>query len=243
MNLGIKGKRALVFGGSAGIGFGIAKILSQEGVRVAICARDPEKLKKASRRLKAAATFSTDLYQPAEAEQITSTLVKTWRGIDILVLHNGGPPAGTFENTTFDDWKIGFNGLWLSAVESIKAVLPTMKKKKWGRIIFITSIAAKEPLEARTISNSLRAGLLGLVKSFSREVASQGITVNAVLPGYTNTESTSESALKEVKQLVPAKRFALPEEQGALVAFLASNQASYITGQAIACDGGFLRGL
>lgn len=241
MDLGIKGKRAFVMGGSSGIGLGIAQALIREGARVAIAARNSEKLERSAREIDAELFEATDLYQPEQAAKAVSSIQDRWGGIDILVTHNGGPPKGRFQELTRKDWQRGFDGLWQSVVESIQIVLPGMRERKWGRIILITSIAAKEPLPGLPVSSGIRAGLLGLTKSLSDEVARDGITVNAILPGYTETQEMCPDQGLIAK--IPAARFGSVQDQGALAAFLASNQASYLTGQSIACDGGFLRGV
>ena len=165
--------------------------------------------------------------------------------MDILVTNTGGPPAGAFEKITANDWHKSFDNLWMSTVESVLAVLPYMRQQKWGRILAITSISAREPQPGLVISNSLRAGLLGLVNSVSRDVAKDGITVNALLPGYTATERLTELGVDDATMgpKIPAGRIGRPEEFAALAAFLASDRASYITGQAIAVDGGYLNSI
>ena len=152
---------------------------------------------------------------------------------------------GTFEQTTSEQWQEGFQALWLGATESIQAVLPGMKERRWGRILLVTSFAAKEPMPNLTVSNGLRAGLLGLAKSVSSEIAPFGITINCLLPGYTDTDRIRElkTPLEAIAARVPAGRIGKPEEFGALAAFLASEPAAYITGQSIACDGGVLRSI
>jgi 3-oxoacyl-[acyl-carrier protein] reductase len=241
MKLGIEGKRALVMGGSSGIGLAIAKSLADEGARVAISARNPEKLERAASEIGAELFEAADLYSPDQAAKTTSSIERQMAGIDILVTHNGGPPKGRFQDLSRKDWQRGFDGLWQSAVESIQVALPGMRGRKWGRILLVTSIAAKEPLFGLPVSSGLRAGLLGLAKSLSSEVARDGVTVNSILPGYTATDEICPDP--DLISWSPSSLFASAREQGALAAFLASEQAGYITGQAIACDGGFLRGI
>ena len=245
MDLGLKGKRALVMGGSSGLGQAIAETLIKEGATVAICARSEEKLRNAAKAMNAAFAISADLSKPGTGTKLVNDVIAKLGGIDILVTNTGGPAAGKFSETTPEQWNDGFQNLWMSAVDSIRAALPGMQSRKWGRILLVTSIAAKEPLAGLTVSNGLRAGLLGLTKSISHEIAADGITINALLPGYTKTERLAELGLSDEKisSLVPARRLGRPEEFAALTAFLASEQAAYITGQAIACDGGTLKGL
>lgn len=142
-------------------------------------------------------------------------------------------------------WQEGFQGLWMSAVEGIRAVLPGMQERRWGRIVLITSVAAKEPVANLTVSNALRAGLLGLANTLSREAAPHGVTVNSVLPGYTKTERLTELGVSDesLSAQIPARRLGRPDELAALTVYLCSQQAAYITGQAIAVDGGLLMGI
>lgn len=248
MDLGLKGKRAVVFGASMGLGRAIAEALAVEGAAIAIAARKPEPLEGAARALRAlgpAPVFARtcDLSKPGEALGFMSAVNAEWGSIDILVTNTGGPPKGTFETITSGQWKEGFQGLWLSAIEAMQVALPGMKEHGYGRILLVTSVAAKEPMGGLTVSNGLRAGLLGLMKSLSHEVASYGVTVNALLPGYTRTERLKELGIDEKRiAQIPAGRLGEPHELGALAAFLASPRAAYITGQAIAIDGGYLKG-
>ena len=245
MDLKITGKRALVMGASSGLGRAIAETLVQEGAIVAICARGDARLKKTSEEIKAAFAFTCDLSQPGAGAKAVKQAEDKIGAIDILVCNTGGPPAGKFTDITSEKWQEGFQALWMSTVESIRGVLPNMTEKGWGRILLVTSVAAKEPMPNLTVSNGLRAGLLGLTKSLSREVAAAGITVNALLPGYTNTERLQELEIPDevITSQVPAGRLGEAHELAALAAFIASDRAGYVTGQAIACDGGYLRGV
>ncbi|HEY9854486.1 MAG TPA: SDR family oxidoreductase [Stenomitos sp.] len=244
MDLGLKGKRALVMGGSAGLGKAIARTLIAEGAAVAICARGAERLQAAAQEL-GATPLTCDLSEPGAGERVVQEAIQALGGVDILVSNTGGPPTGRFEDLAPEAWQTGFTGLFMSAVEAMRAALPGMRARGFGRLLLVTSVAAKEPLPDLTISNALRAGLLGLVNSVSREVAAAGITVNALMPGYTKTERLAElgSSDEQFTRQIPAGRLGRPEELGALTAFLASEWAGYVTGQAIACDGGFLRGI
>ncbi len=244
MNLQLSGKTALVMGSSMGIGKAIAKMLIEEGARVAICARNIEKLNQTAQEIRAELAIPCDLTQKNTAKILTQKVIEKFGKLDILVTNTGGPPKGTFEEITPEQWELGFQSLWLSVVESIQTALPSMKKNQWGRILLITSTAAKQPLPGLTVSNGLRAGLLGLTNSLSQEVAQYGITVNAILPGYTQTERLAELGIGPDRiAAVPARRTAKTEEVAALTVFLASEQAAYITGQAIACDGGSIKGI
>ena len=241
MDLGLNGKTALVMGASKGLGFAIAKELSAEGVKVAICARDEERLKDAAGRL-GATPFVADLRQPSAGRAVVDQAVAALGKVDILVVNTGGPPTMPFENIASDDWRNAFEGLFVSATDAIGTALPGMRERNWGRVLLVTSIAAKEPINNFTISNALRAGLHGLTKTLSREFAANGITVNALMPGYTMTERLAEAKLDldKVSKMIPMGRIGRPEEFAALATFLASDKAGYITGQAVACDGGAL---
>lgn len=243
MDLKIKDKRALVFGGSAGIGRAIAAALTAEGVRVAIAARDPERLGRAAAEIGAAATIPCDLSKPGAGALAVSQAREKLGGIDILVCNTGGPPKGHFTDITSAQWQESFQNLFLSAVDTIRASLPEMRTNGWGRIILVSSTSAREPLDAMVLSNSLRAGLAGLIKTLSNEVAGEGVTINALLPGYIATDRLRDLKVPQERIVahVPAGRAGSPEEFGAIAAFVASGPASYLCGQAIAVDGGRLR--
>jgi 3-oxoacyl-[acyl-carrier protein] reductase len=249
MQLGLSGKKALVFGSSGGIGKAIAESLIKESTHVVVNSRQHDRLnttvKEFQKTLQAKNIFGLvgDLTKPKEAARVVSEAQKVLSGLDILVMNTGGPAKGSFEEITTEQWVFDFQNLWLSFVDAVKAALPEMKKQKHGRIILVTSLAAKEPLKNLTTSNGLRAGLSGLCKSLSNELAPYGITVNVILPGYTDTDRLKELKLTEdtVKALVPMGRLGQPQELADLVTFLSSDRASYITGQCIAVDGGALK--
>ncbi|HHL73182.1 MAG TPA: SDR family oxidoreductase, partial [Bacteroidetes bacterium] len=176
---------------------------------------------------------------------------------DILVTNAGGPPAGFFEDIDDESWALGFERTMMSAIRLIRAALPHMREKKWGRIVAITSISVKQPIPGLLLSNALRPGVVGMAKSLADEVALDGITINAVCPGWTATERVDEilqaraesrgiskqEAAAEIEQSIPMRRMAKPEELAAMVTFLCSARASYITGTTIQVDGGAFRGL
>jgi 3-oxoacyl-[acyl-carrier protein] reductase len=245
MDLGLKNKRVVVQGASSGIGFAIAKAFAKEGARVAICSSNPEKIKSAAAEIPGAIAFALDLDIPGHGRQLVQQAVFALGGIDILITNTGGPPKGDFATLSMEDWEKGFRRLWQSAVESILEALPHMKKQKFGRILFSASTSAKEPIPHLTLSTGMRSGLIGLMKTLSTEVAPYHITANALLPGYTRTERLKDLKVPEEKLLaqIPMGRLAEPEEIASLALFLGSNQASYITGQAIACDGGLIKGI
>ncbi|MGD0564299.1 MAG: SDR family oxidoreductase [Roseiarcus sp.] len=244
MDLGLTNKRALVTGASRGLGKAIASALRAEGAAVAICAREPDRVDAAAREL-GAIGLVCDLSAPNAAEKLVRETTDHLGGIDILVVNTGGPPAAGFDAISDEIWRHAFEGLWMSTVQLVRGCLPPMRERRWGRIMIVTSISAREPLPSLVISNALRPGLHGLVNSLSREVAGDGVTVNAIMPGYTLTERLQELGIDENKvgSQIPAGRLGRAEEFGALAAFLASEQAAYVCGQAIACDGGFLRSI
>jgi len=240
MELGIREKRALVMGSSTGLGRAIAATLVAEGARVAVCARGEERLRETADAIGAALAVPVDLSEPGAASRLVQSAQRELGGLDILVTNTGGPPAGEFMEISPADWQRGFQGLWMSAVEAIRAALPGMVAQRWGRILMITSLSSVEPIPRLTVSNSLRPGLIGLANSLSKEVARDGVTVNALMPGYIDTERLADLGLDKVALAasIPTQRIGRPEELAALVAFLASEHAGYITGEAIACDGG-----
>lgn len=245
MDLQLQGKTALVFGGSRGLGRAIAAELVQEGATVVIVARDTVRVRNVAAEISCFGLPGDLSMENAGRALVNAAADLLGRTPDILVTNTGGPPTGSFSATNSAAWATGFQGLWMSAVDSIQAVLPGMQANGWGRILAVTSVAAKEPQPGLVISNALRAGILGMLNTLSREVAGQGITVNALLPGYTNTDRMAELGVDNASMgpKIPAGRLGEPAEFAALAAFLASGRASYITGQAIAVDGGFLHSI
>ena len=233
-----------ITGASAGIGKATAIRLARQGAAVAICARDSDRTQAAAREIGAAGIVA-DLSAADGVEPLLRQAIEKLGGIDILVVNTGGPPGADFDSATDDMWRHAFQGLWISTVQLIRGALPGMKTRQWGRILVVTSVSAVEPLPNLTISNALRPGLHGLLNDLSRDVARHGITVNALMPGYTATERLRDLGIDDAKvsATVPAQRLGRPEEFAALAAFLASEPAGYICGQAIACDGGYLRSL
>ena len=244
MNLNLKDKKALVFGSSTGIGRAIAESLIAEGVRVALCARNEKRLDSTAKKIGAFYSKTCDLLRPHAARELTREVIQKMQGLDILIINTGGPLKNNFLQVTEKQWQNDFQSLWLSTVDSLHEALPLMKEQNYGRILIVTSVAAKEPMDGLTTSNGLRAGLAGLAKTIANEYASFGITCNLLLPGFTNTDRLKALNLPEekVKELVPAGRLGEPSEIGNLAAFLASPKAGYITGQSIAVDGGYLKG-
>ncbi len=244
MDLQLNEKKCLIFGSTGGIGRSIAEALIREGADVFINGRTEEKCQQICREIGAKGFYAGDLSLENVAKDITERFIKEQGKIDILVTNTGGPKKGSFLEVTKDQWQTDFQSLWLSVVESLHVALPKMADNHYGRVLLVTSLAAKEPLPGLTTSNGLRAGLAGLVRSISNEYSSKGITLNLILPGYTNTERLQALNLSEekVKEMIPAGRLGEPEELADLAAFLASPRAGYITAQSIAIDGGVLKG-
>lgn len=244
MDLGIAGRSALVMGASRGLGRAIAEALGAEGTNLALCARDTPRLAEAARAVGGLA-IPADLSRAGEAADAVRRTREALGGPDILVVNSGGPPPGQFDTLSDEQWREAFESLWISCVQAIREALPSMKERRWGRILVVTSIASREPISNLMLSNGLRAGLHGLLNALSKEVAADGVTVNALMPGYTLTERLIEVGIDEAQTAarIPARRMGRPEEFAALAAFLASDIASYITGQAIACDGGVLNSI
>jgi len=244
MNLALESRRALVMGASSGIGKSIAQALVNEGARVAICARNAERVAAAAAELGAQGIVA-NLSVPGAAAEVVGETEKRLGQLDVLVVNTGGPPPGLFVELKDSAWRESFEGLWMSTVGAIQSALPGMRARRWGRIIVITSIAAREPVPKLMLSNSLRAGLHGLVNAVSKEIAPDGITINALMPGYTLTERLAELQLDLTKLAtqIPARRLGRPEDLAAVAVFLASEPAGYVTGQAIAVDGGLLQSI
>lgn len=244
MDLQLKGKKAFVMGASSGLGKAIAQSLIAEGATVCIGSRNLEKLKKTAEEIGTSYYLTCDLTKAGDAKRAVEEALVKMKGLDILVTNTGGPKKGNFLEVSDEQWQEDYQSLWMSVVESLKVALPHMKENNYGRILLVTSLAAKEPLSGLTTSNGLRAGLAGLCKSIANEYSAFGITLNLLLPGYTNTDRLKELKLSDerVKQLVPAGRLGDPQELADLAAFLASPRAGYITAQSIVVDGGALKG-
>jgi 3-oxoacyl-[acyl-carrier protein] reductase len=244
MDLQLKGKKALVMGSSTGLGRAMAESLLKEGAEVCLSSRTQENLHKTAKEIGAQHFETCDFSLPGSSRELIKKVMKKMGQIDILVTNTGGPKKGNFLEVSDEQWHEDFQSLWMSPVEAMKEVLPVMKEKNYGRILMITSLAAKEPLPGLTTSNGLRAGLAGLARSISNEYSAFGITINLLLPGYTNTDRLKALNLSEqkVKEMVPAGRLGDPSELADLGTFLASPKGGYITGQSIAIDGGVIRG-
>src|SRR3954463_4933056 len=262
MFLGLRGKTAIVAAASKGLGYAIARKLAVEGPSLVICARGEDALKSARERIAkdTGATIyaiAADLSRYEDVKRVATNSLKKLGRVDILINNAGGPPAGPFEAHDWATWQGAVDLTLRSTVEMTRLVLPGMKDRGWGRIINVTSMAAKQPVENLILSNSIRAAVHGMARTLANEVAEYGITVNNLLPGYTRTERVDSLAastakrdgvdqaevMKRFERDVPMRRLGEPEEFAALAAFLASERASYITAQSIAVDGGWIRGL
>ena len=253
MDLGLKNKVAFVAASSQGLGKAVAAELAQEGVIVVINGRNKATLESTREEIikqtnADVLALTGDLSVTAERETIIQAVLKAYNKIDILVTNTGGPPSGRLEAFKQEDWDKAYQNLLGSVVGLVTGFLPGMKQQQWGRIISITSMAVKQPVNNLILSNSVRASVVGLIKTLSNELAPDNITVNNVMPGYTATERLNEliqknASFANAKDEIPMGRFGKPEEFAAAVAFLASERASYITGQSLAVDGGWIRSI
>jgi len=262
MDLGLKGKVALVAAASRGLGRAVAEELAAEGASLVLCARGAGPLAEACGQIERASGADVvgvagDVASAEDVLRIVGAGLERFGRIDILVTNAGGPPAGTFETLSAPDWEAATRLTLTSVLNLTRAVLPGMRERRWGRILNVTSIAVKQPVDNLMLSNSLRAAVTGFARTLANEVAAEGITVNNLLPGYTRTERVEELARAaseregvgedEVRARweaeIPMRRLGEPREFAALAAFLASERASYITGASITVDGGWVRSL
>jgi 3-oxoacyl-[acyl-carrier protein] reductase len=262
MDLGLKDRVALVCGASKGLGRAVAQGLAQEGVKLAICSRTKGSILQAAEEIRQTTGVETlglavDLSKTEEARRFFREALGHFGRIDILVNNAGGPPSLPFAEIEDSQWQSAFELTLMSAVVLIKEALPVMQEKRFGRIINLTSVAVKQPLEGLILSNTLRAGLIGLAKTLSNAYAAHNILINNVCPGYTLTERvrnlsrvtaerrglSPEAVIQEWESRIPMGRLGRPEELANLVVFLASERAGYITGTTTQVDGGFYQGL
>ena len=262
MDLQLDERVALVCGSSSGLGFAVATALAEEGCRVALNGRDDARLAAAveqvRRRARAdVAGFRADVGVPGEATQLVDSVNRELGPVDILLCNAGGPPPVMFATASAESWQEALDLNLLSTINLCRAAVPGMRERRWGRVICLASVAAKQPLGNLMLSTVARAGVLGFAKALADQVAGEGITVNSVCPGYTRTErvrelladlaTQQERSPHEVEQAIvqdiPIGRMAEPAELAAAVAFLASERASYITGVALQVDGGFVRSI
>lgn len=263
MDLGLKGKVALVLASSKGLGRASAAALAAEGAYVTIGARNSENLLKAATEIQQSSgsrvlAVPVDVTKEEQIEDIVEATVNEFGHLDILVNNAGGPPPGNFSQFTSPEWQSAFELTFLSVVRAIRLVIPYMQKQGEGRIINIASVSVKQPIDGLMLSNAIRPAVIGLAKSLSLELASSNITINNVCPGSIMTDrlywrphiqeqiaqGVSETEVfKDLAATIPMQRIGRPEDIGALVAFLASRQANYITGTTIQVDGGVTRSL
>ena len=246
MELGLKGRTAIVCGGSAGIGLGIAEALAGEGANVAMFARSRDPLEREAERLGALAVRG-DVSNTADLRRLVEKTVDAFDGIDVLVNNSGGPPRTRAVDLTDDLVEEAVELLLLSAIRLTTLCLPYLGKSEAGRVINITSSTVKEPVDNLVLSNTVRPGVVGWAKTLSRELASQGITVNSIAPGRIDTERIREvypdGPTEADLATIPIGRLGRPREVGDVVCFLASDRASYVTGTLIPVDGGMIRSL
>jgi 3-oxoacyl-[acyl-carrier protein] reductase len=262
MDLGLQDKVALVAASSRGLGRACAHTLSVEGAKVAICARTNKSLRAAADEIASETgnqvlAIVADLTSARDCKRVVQETVEFFGGLHVLVTNNGGPPTGYFFDFDDNDWYRAIDLTLLSAIRLIRAAVPHMREEEWGRIINITSVSVKEPLDNLVFSNSLRPGVVGMARTLANQLAADGITINNVLPGYILTDRVIELAEKQAKAQgktpdeilagfaapVPVGRVGKPEELAAVVAFLASQQAAYVNGASILVDGGRFKGL
>lgn len=262
MDLGIKDKVAIVAASSKGLGKAVALGLAEEGVRLTICSRGKEALEETARKIKSGTgaqvlALRGDVSKPEDVKEIVSQTVEKYGTVHILVNNAGGPPLGDFLNFSLYNWQMALELNLLSAINLTREVIPYMQNQKWGRIINITSVAAKQPIEGLVLSNTSRAGVIGFAKSISNEFARDNILVNNVCPGRILTDriihlaqerakrgmGSTEEILNLWEKDIPIGRIGKPRELADLVVFLSSERASYITGVTIQVDGGIVKGI
>jgi 3-oxoacyl-[acyl-carrier protein] reductase len=258
MDFGIRGRAAAVAASSQGLGFACALELAREGASVALCSRDRARVDDAAQRIRAAVSsaavlaLEADLSREDECRRFVDAAHAAFGRLDILVTNSGGPTPGSFDQVSLEDFRRGVDSTLMSAIVLMAAAVPHLRTNGWGRIVNILSITVKQPKVSLLVSNTMRPGILGFAKSISFELAKDNITVNNVAPGYTRTERldelaghlsstqkrTPEDVIAEWERTIPAGRLARSEEFAAVVAFLCSERASYVTGVTVQVDGG-----
>src|SRR6266404_1565910 len=262
METGLKGKVVLLAGASQGMGRAAAQAFAAEGAIVAISARTEDKLQKAAdeiRKSTGAEVFarSFDVSYQAAVERFVADVVKKYGSVDVCVANAAGPPAKTFLQVSLEEWHKAFEMNFMSVVNLAREVIPHMQKNKWGRLITITSTSVRQPIPDLILSSAIRPAVVGLVKTLAGEFGKDGITCNNVAPGYTATERLAEVAGPRARAAgvsedeirarwaadVPLRRLGHPQEIADAIVWLASDRASYITGQTLLVDGGIYKGM
>lgn len=258
MDLGLAGRVALVTAASKGMGKASAMGLAAEGAKVVICARTESELKTAAEEIRARTraevlAIPADVTKKDDVSALVDRAIKTFGHIDILVANAGGPPRGYFEEMTDEQWQGAFDVSLLSVVRLVRGVLPSMKARRWGRILTIQSVSVKQPIPELLLSNAVRPGVAGMMKTLAGQLGKDGITVNTVCPGKIMTDRflggqkisglSREQYLARAVEDVPVGRIGTPEEFANVIVFLASERASYVTGVSVQVDGGLVRGL
>jgi 3-oxoacyl-[acyl-carrier protein] reductase len=256
MDLGIRGKAALVTAASKGMGKATAMGLAAEGCRVLMCARTEADIEAAAEEVRAKTgaeviAMPADVTRKEDVDRLVARAEQSFGGVDILVANAGGPPRGNLEEMTDEQWYGAFDTTVLFVVRLIRGVLPSMKRKRWGRILTIQSVSVKQPVPGLLLSNAVRPGTAGMVKTLSEELGKHNITINVVCPGKIMTDrflgGVKQSGLSREEYLarggqdVPLGRVGTPEEFANVMVFLASERASYVTGVAMQVDGGLIR--
>jgi 3-oxoacyl-[acyl-carrier protein] reductase len=262
MDLGLRGRVALVAAASKGLGRAVAEELAAEGANLAICSREAGAIEAVGREIARASgvevlAHAADVSRAGDIAAFVQATLARFGRVDVLLTNSGGPPPGRFETLDLAAWQKATELTLFAPVEFARLALPGMKERRWGRILNVTSIAVKQPVENLMLSNSLRAAVTGWARTLANEVGSFGITVNNLLPGYTRTERVEEladviakrdgitpaQAVERWEREIPLGRLGEPREFAALAAFVASDRASYITGQSIVADGGWIKAL
>jgi 3-oxoacyl-[acyl-carrier protein] reductase len=253
MDLGIAGKVALVTGASSGIGEAVALQLAGEGVKLAVAARRRNQLEEVARRAAAAGAaqagaFVTDQADPSAPARLVAEVEAQMGGVDILIVNGGGPKPGTYLETAAADWDAAYRLTLKSALGLVDAVVKGMRARRWGRIVALESTSVKQPIPTLVLSNAFRTAAVAALKTLSREVAADGVTVNCIATGLVETDRfrsiyATKDQREAATQRVPAGRAATPPEYAPLVAFLCGAPAGYVTGQTISIDGGLTAGL
>ena len=262
MDLGLKGRAAIVAAASKGLGLAVATELAREGADVAICARSAERLAQATQSIREATGQSVyseafDVTHADRVAEFVAAVEKRFGHVDICVTNAGGPPSKPFLDIKIDEWRAAVEMTLLSAIYFAREVLPRMQKNKWGRLVTITSSSVKQPIDNLMLSNSIRAGVTGLAKTLANEFGPYGITVNNVCPGFTRTDrlveladarakasgETRDKIFEQWAAQIPLRRVGKPEEFAAVVAFLVSERASFVNGVSLAVDGGSVKSL